>query len=146
MHVWNVLHPAGYRTQRLPKKSPFGRRRTTLSGYIFTTKAGIDNWKKNLLNSSVSPQVPQYSAFRPTSGWDPLASLVLQRVSWTAAKFWQAANSVKPLEIYMNNDRHVLASLYWEMLGYCLQHCYHVASEWFQLIKDGGDHLALCKA
>jgi len=33
------------------KKSPFWRHRTTLSGYIFGTKACIDNRKKNLLNS-----------------------------------------------------------------------------------------------
>ena len=41
-----------------PKKSPSGRHRTTLSGYIFTTKARIDNRKKNLLNSNVSPTCP----------------------------------------------------------------------------------------
>jgi len=29
--------------------------RTNLSGYIFTTKARIDNQKKNLLNSNVFP-------------------------------------------------------------------------------------------
>jgi len=31
--------------------------RTTLSGYIFATKARIDN-RKNLLNSSISPTCP----------------------------------------------------------------------------------------
>ena len=49
MRIWNaglkkVLHAAGwkYRTQ----KSPFWHHRTTLSGYIFGTKACIDNRKK----------------------------------------------------------------------------------------------------
>ena len=35
-----------YRTQKVAKKSPSGHHRATLSGYIFTTKARIDNWKK----------------------------------------------------------------------------------------------------
>jgi len=29
----------------MPKKSPSGHHRTTLSGYIFSTRAYIDNWK-----------------------------------------------------------------------------------------------------
>ena len=41
--------------QKDRQKSPSGHHRTTLSGYIFTTKALIDNRKKNLLNSSISP-------------------------------------------------------------------------------------------
>ena len=40
------------------KKSSSAHHRTTLSGYIFTTKAYIDNWKKNLLNSNISPTCP----------------------------------------------------------------------------------------
>jgi len=36
------------------KKMPFWHHRKTLSGYIFGTKAYIDNRKKNLLNSNVS--------------------------------------------------------------------------------------------
>ena len=45
-----------YRTQKWHKKSPSAHRRTTLSGYIFATKARrpIDNPKKNLLNSNTS--------------------------------------------------------------------------------------------
>jgi len=35
-------------------KSPSAHRRTTLSGYIFATKARIDNRKKNLLSSNIS--------------------------------------------------------------------------------------------
>ena len=41
-----------------PKKSRSGHHCTTLLGYIFTTKARIDNRKKNLLNSNVSPTCP----------------------------------------------------------------------------------------
>jgi len=36
------------------KKSPSGHHRTTSSGYIFATKARIDNPKKNLSSSNIS--------------------------------------------------------------------------------------------
>ena len=55
MHVWNVLHAARWkcRTQKGRQKSPSGHHRTTLSVYIFATKAHIDN-RKNLLSSDMS--------------------------------------------------------------------------------------------
>jgi len=40
------------------KKSPSGHHRTTLLGYIFGTKACIDNRKKNLLNTNTSSTCP----------------------------------------------------------------------------------------
>jgi len=40
--------------EKQPKNSPSRHNRTTLSGYIFATKARIDNRKKNLLNSNIS--------------------------------------------------------------------------------------------
>jgi len=40
-----------------PKKSPSVHHRTTLSGYIFSTEAHIDNWK-NLLSSNISVTSP----------------------------------------------------------------------------------------
>jgi len=40
------------------KKSPSAHHRTTLSGYIFATKERIDNRKKNLLSSNISPTSP----------------------------------------------------------------------------------------
>jgi len=44
MHVLNVLRGSlKYRMQKLHKKSLSGHHRTTLSGYIFATKAHIDN-------------------------------------------------------------------------------------------------------
>jgi len=47
---------------------------TSLSGYIFATKACIDN-QKNLLNSDISSTCPHNDELRPTNGWDQLASL-----------------------------------------------------------------------
>jgi len=44
--------------KKVAKKSPSGHHPTTLSGYMFATKACIDNQKKNLLNSNISPTCP----------------------------------------------------------------------------------------
>jgi len=60
MQVWNLLHAARWkhRTQKSRQKSPSGHHRTNLSGYIFATKARIDNRKKNLLSSNMSSTCP----------------------------------------------------------------------------------------
>jgi len=77
MQVWNVLRAARWkcRTQTIAQNSPSAHHRTNWSGYVFATKARIDNGKK-LLSSNISPRCrSQYGELRPTSGWDPLASL-----------------------------------------------------------------------
>ena len=60
MQVWNLLHAARWkhRTQKSRQNSPSGHHRTTLSAYIFATKALIDNQKKNLLSSNMSSTCP----------------------------------------------------------------------------------------
>jgi len=60
-----------------PKKSPSRHHRTTLSGYIFATKARIDNQKKKLVKQQrlILHMSSQYGELRPPSGWDLLASL-----------------------------------------------------------------------
>jgi len=45
------------------QKSPSAHHRTTLSGYIFATKARIDNWKKNSLSSNISSTCPHNFSF-----------------------------------------------------------------------------------
>jgi len=83
MQVWNVLHAAHckYRMQ----KSPSGHHRTTLSGFIFATKAHIDNRKKVIKQQYLLHMSPQYSELPPISGWDRIVSLghpcKFQRVS-----------------------------------------------------------------
>jgi len=58
------------------KKSPSGPHRTTLSGYIFATKAHIDNRKKKLVKQQYVLQMsPRYGELRLTSGWDRFVSL-----------------------------------------------------------------------
>jgi len=56
MQVWNMLHAARwkYRMHKIAKNSPSGHHHTTLLGYIFATKARINNPKKNLWNIDIS--------------------------------------------------------------------------------------------
>jgi len=63
-----------------PKNSPSGHHRTTLSGYIFATKAGIDNRKKNLLNSNISP-----TSLYSMADFSPLAADIVLLVWGTPA-------------------------------------------------------------
>jgi len=44
---------------KMTQKSPSAQHRTNLSGYIFATKARIDNQKKNLLSSDISSRCPR---------------------------------------------------------------------------------------
>jgi len=44
--------------QKIAKNLPSAHHCTTLSGYIFATKARIDNQKKNLLSSNISFTCP----------------------------------------------------------------------------------------
>jgi len=58
------------------KKSPSGHHHTTLSGWIFATKARINNRKKKLVKQQYLLHMsPQYGELRPTSSWDRLAGL-----------------------------------------------------------------------
>ena len=76
MQVWNVLHAARWkcRTQKIAKNSPSGHHHTPFSGYIFATKACMDN-RKNLLSINISSRCPHNMVNMPTSGWDRLTSL-----------------------------------------------------------------------
>jgi len=68
-----------------PKKLPkicHLHHRTTLLGYIFTTKACIDNREKTLLNSNVSPTCPHNML-----NFGPLAGEICWRVWGTPANF-----------------------------------------------------------
>jgi len=73
------------------QKSPSGHHHTTLSGYIFATKARIDNWKKNLLSSNMSSRCPHNMV-----NFCPLAAQIGLPVWSTLANF---------------NGFHVLAAL-----------------------------------
>ena len=77
MQVWKLLHSARWkhRMQKSRQKWPSGHHRTTLSGYIFATKAHIGNRKKLFKQQYVLHMSPQYGELRPTSGWDRFTSL-----------------------------------------------------------------------
>jgi len=77
-----VLHTAHWkcRTQKIAQNSPSGHHRTTLSGYIFATKARIDNWKINMLNSNISSKCPHNMV-----NFCPLSSEICWRVWGTPA-------------------------------------------------------------
>ena len=68
-----------------PKKSPKSpsvHHRTTLSGHIFATKACIDNRKKNLLSSNISPTYPHNMV-----NFGPIAAEIVLLVWGTPANF-----------------------------------------------------------
>jgi len=64
------------------KKSPSWHHRTSLSGHIFATKAYIDNWKKKLLNSNITP-----TCFYNMVNFGPLAAEICWRVWGTPTNF-----------------------------------------------------------
>jgi len=64
------------------QKSPSAHHRTNLSGYIFATKARIDNRKKNLLSSNISPTGPYNMV-----NFGQLAAEILSLVWGTPANF-----------------------------------------------------------
>jgi len=84
MQVWKVLHAARCkcRTQKSCQKSPSGHHPTTLSGYIFATKACIDNRKKNLLSSNISSAYPHNMA-----NFSSLAAEIVSLVWGTPGNF-----------------------------------------------------------
>ena len=65
----------------MQKKSPSAHHRTALSGYIFATKARIDNRKK-LLSSNISPTCPYNMV-----NFGPLAAEIVLLVWGTQANF-----------------------------------------------------------
>jgi len=71
-----------YRTQKILQNLPSAHHHTTLSGYIFATKARIDNRKKNLLNSNMSTRYPH-----SMMNFGPLTAEICLPVWGTPANF-----------------------------------------------------------
>jgi len=68
--------------QKSRQKSPSGHHRTTSMGYIFATKARIDNRKKNLLSSNTFSTCPYNMV-----NFGPLVAEILSFVWGTPANF-----------------------------------------------------------
>jgi len=109
-----VLHAARWKcgTQKIAKNSPSGHHHTTLSGYIFATKARIDNRKKSVKNQCLPHMSSQYGELWPTSHRDLLASLghhsKFQRVSHLGSITAQHSSTGRqPNFAALNRGRHL---------------------------------------
>ena len=71
--LWNRADH--YIVKKVAQKSPSGHHRTTLSCYIFATKARMDNRKKNLLSSNISS-----TCFDNMVNFGPVAAEICWRV------------------------------------------------------------------
>jgi len=114
MQVWNVLHAARWkcRTQKTTKNATFGHHRTTLSAYIFATKAHIENRKKIVKQQCLPHTSSEYGVLWPTSGWHLLASLghpsTFQRVSRLGSVTARHSSSGRqPNFAGLNRGRHL---------------------------------------
>ena len=95
--------------------SPCGHHRTTLSGYIFATKARIDNRKKIVKQQYLLHMSPQYGELRRTSGWDCFVSLGhpsyfqrLPRLGSVTAR--QSSSERQPNCAALNRGRHLCSA------------------------------------
>ena len=60
--------PGNAGRKKIAKKLPSEHHRTTLSGYIFATKALIDNRTKLVKQQYLFQMFPQYGELRPITG------------------------------------------------------------------------------
>ena len=137
MQVWNVLRAARwkYRTQKIAKKSPSGHHRTTLSGYIFATKARIDNWKKHVKQQYLLQMSPQYGELRLSSGWDLSARLghpckfqLVSRLGSVTAR--HSSSGRQPNCAALNRGRHLYSAgrpSRWALAHICSYICLRVS-------------------
>jgi len=79
-----MLHAARWkcRTEKITRNWPSEHHRTTLSSYVFATKAHIDSLKKNLLNSTISP-----TRLHNMVNFGPLGAEIISLVWGTPANF-----------------------------------------------------------
>jgi len=98
-----------------PKNSPSGHLPTTLSGYIFATKAHINNWKKIVKQQCLLHMSSQYGELRSTNGGDLFRSLghaskfhrVLRLGSVTA---WRSSSGRQPNFAALNRGCHLYSA------------------------------------
>ena len=102
---------------KMAKKSPSGHHPTTLSGYIFATKACIDNRKQVVKQQYLIHMSLQYGELRPTSGWDLFASLghpsKFQRVSrfgGVTGTAWHSSSGRQPNVAALDRGRHLYSA------------------------------------
>jgi len=69
IYTFGISCPHGILPRAKFTLCPSMHHRTSFSGYIFTTKASIDNRKKLTKQQYVLQMSAQYGELRPTSGW-----------------------------------------------------------------------------
>ena len=106
-----------YRTQKIAKQSPSGHHLTTLSGYIFATKACIDNRKKLVKQQYLLHMSSYYGELRLISGWDLLASLghpckfqQVSRLGSVTARYSSRPIGRQPNFAALNRRRHLYSA------------------------------------
>ena len=97
------------------QKSPPGHHPTTSSGYIFATKARIDNRKKAVKQQYLFQMSLQYGELRRTNGRDGLAGLghpiIFQRVSRLGSvTARQSSSRRQPNFAALNRGRHLCSA------------------------------------
>jgi len=106
---------AGNTARKNDQKLPSGHHRTTLSGWIFASKAYVDNRKKIVKLQYLSHMSSQYGERRPTGGWDLLASLghprKFQRISRlrsVTSRHYSCGR--QPHFVVLNRGRHLYSA------------------------------------
>ena len=117
MQVWNVLLSGSLEIQdvKMMQKSPSEHHRTNLSGYIFATKACINNRKKLVKQQYLLQMSLQYGELRPTNAWDQLAGLghpiIFQWVSRLGSvTARQSSSGHQPNFAALNRGRHLCSA------------------------------------
>jgi len=106
---------------KIAKNLPSGHHRTSFSGSVYATRARINNLKKNLLNSNVSPTCPHSMV-----NFGPLAAEICWRVWGIPANF---------------NGFHVLALLLHSTLVVGVSQTLRRWTEGATYIRQSGHHV-----
>jgi len=112
------------RNARRTKSSKFRHLGTTLSGYVFTTKARINNRKKNLLNSNISSTCPHNMA-----NFGTVTAQIDLPVSGTPPNF----NGLRVLASLLQRRTTKLCTIFGRLLGWYTIYIHF----WALLLPDG---------
>jgi len=96
MQIWNVLRAARSLEMQDPKIAIWAPSHN-LSGYMFATKADIDDRKKLVKQQYLLHMFSQYGKLRPTSEWDRSGSFVTPQLISTGfaslQRYWRHSSS-----------------------------------------------------
>ena len=134
MQVWNLLHAARWkhRTQKVAKGTTAQLCQAT--GYIFATKARIDNRKENLLSSNMSSTCPHdmvnfglLAAKISLPVWGPCKFQRVSRLGSVTAR--QSSSERQPDFAALNRGRHLCSAgrpSRWSLAHISSNYCFRV--------------------